>query len=322
MSEKPRISIVIVTYKSMPFIDRCLAPIAGKAEFEIIVWENASSDGLADHVSTAYPDVLVFDSPDNLGFARGNNAAFDHCTGDYVLLLNPDAFLETSKQVHALAGWLDAHPDHAACGPQLVHADGSHQVGDAGWRISLKSVTAHSFMLQRALPALPSLYLTNSRLRRRQSVDVDWVCGACMMVRRDVIQSVGGLDADVFMYGEDIEWGTRMRQAGWKVAYLPQIMVTHLQGASQKDSGALFASTKWMDDVAMRYCQSGKKSGYLALRAALASGFALRGVLFAAGSLVRRKSSLFDKSRIAFAFARHALSLPSYRNWRKDRAHL
>lgn len=310
-ADQPLISIVIVTYKSLGFIDRCLAPFNDRPDLEIVIWENASGDGLREHVREHYPMVQVFESEENLGFSRGNNRAFAYCRGRYILLLNPDAFVDEAATVDALADYLHTHPEIAACGPRLVHPDGSHQVGDAGWRISLGSVFIHSFMLQRLFPSAHGLYLTNAQLLKRAAVSVDFICGACLMVRRDVIDTLGGLDESVFMYGEDIEWGTRMRDAGWHVTYLPQLRVTHLQGATQKGEQQLFSSTKWIDDVATRYAPQSNVLGYAVLKLSIFIGYGLRACGFYGAGTVLRSPKLRKKGNIMAKYARHAFSLPS-----------
>src|SRR5262249_51408066 len=160
------------------------------------------------------------------------NLALRLCTCQYVLLLNPDAF-PSVKSVYSLAAYLRETPDVAAVGPQLLHMDGSHQVGDAGWRVSLFNVFAHCFLLHRLWSEIPTTHLSHPNLLHRRSVDVDWVSGCCLMIRRKVIEEIGGLDERIFMYGEDIEWGERMRGAGYRVVYLPQIKVLHLGSGSQ-----------------------------------------------------------------------------------------
>lgn len=312
-ADRPLISIVIVTYKSRGFIDRCLAPFHDRPDLEIVVWENASGDGLPDHVRKHFPRVQLFESDENLGFSRGNNRAFAYCRGRYILLLNPDAFVDEVATVDALAKYLDTHPEIAACGPRLVHADGSHQVGDAGWRISLGSVFIHSFMLQRVFPSVHGLYLTNAQLLKRAAVPVDFICGACLMVRQDVIVTLGGLDESIFMYGEDIEWGSRMRDAGWQVTYLPQLRVTHLQGATQKGEQQLFSSTKWIDDVATRYLPQSTMLGYAALRFSIFTGYGLRAVGFYCAGSILRSAKLRDKGKIMAKYSLHVFSLPSGR---------
>lgn len=312
MSKIPLISIVIVTYKSRSFIDFCLKPFVARSDFEIILFENASDDGIADYVRESYPFVQVVESKKNLGFACGNNQAFRHCQGKYILLLNPDAFVEDAAVVDRLARILDEDATIGAVGPRLNNIDGSHQVGDAGWRIRFGTILTHAFLLQRAFAGLPSLYLTNKRLLNRERVDVDWVCGACMMIRSSVLAAVGGLDEDVFMYGEDIEWGTRIRNAGWRVTYHPRISVLHLQGATQKGEAQHFYSPKWLDDAAKRYALIGNWAGYVTLKICIFTGYGLRALVWISAGIILCRPVWRTKGHFMWRYARHGLSLPSY----------
>jgi GT2 family glycosyltransferase len=308
----PRVSIVVVTYMSRAFIDQCLSPFDVRPDIEIVLLENASGDGVVDHVRKRFPCVKVIDNRENVGFARGNNRAFEHCTGRYILLLNPDAFVGDAAVVDRLADALDADAGIGAVGPRLINPDGSHQTGDAGWRIRLGTVVAHAMLLQRAFAGLPSLYLTNHQLLERERVELDWICGACMMVRSTVVSEVGGLDEEVFMYGEDIEWGTRIRDAGWRITYLPNITVLHLQGATQKGCAQTFVSTKWLDDAAKRYASIGTSMGYAALKVSVFAGYSIRSVLWISAGTVLGRPQWRGKGGIMWHYARHALRLPAY----------
>jgi hypothetical protein len=222
-------------------------------------------------------------------------------------MLNPDAFVESADQVVAMADWLAAHPDVAAIGPKLVNADGSHQVGDAGWRVSLSTLIAHNLFLQRLIPGAPSLYLTSSAVQTRPFVDVDWVCGACAMIRKEIISAVGGLDESIFMYGEDVEWGTRMREAGWRVVYLPQYLVMHLQGATQKGDQAIFYSTKWIDSTLTEMAKRSGRIELLVARLVFALGFILRGVIYRIDGLLRRRTISTTRSAQMWRYLRHVV---------------
>lgn len=312
MPLQPRISVVVVTYKSRGFIDQCLAPFDARPDIEIVLLENASGDGVVEHVRTRFPRVKVIDNNENVGFARGNNRAFEHCTGRYILLLNPDAFVGEAAIVDRLADELDADAGIGAVGPRLINPDGSHQTGDAGWRIRLGTVAAHAMLMQRIFAGLPSLYLTNQKLLDRDKVEVDWICGACMMVRSEIVAKVGGLDEEVFMYGEDIEWGTRIRDGGWRVTYFPGLSVLHLQGATQKGEALAFFSTKWLDDAAKRYAVIGSPSGYVALKASVFGGYGLRAVIWTVVGTLLRKPALRVKGGMMWRYACHALALPSF----------
>jgi GT2 family glycosyltransferase len=307
----PLVSVVIVTYNSKDFIDRCLEPLTKSAsdEIEVIVVDNVSTDGTPDHVALTYPHVDLIRSKVNGGFAAGNNLGFRHCTAPFVLMLNPDAFVEGSEQIRNMVRSLQARPDVAAVGPRLINADGSHQVGDAGWRWGLGTVAAHMFFLQRIWPSLPALYLTAPQLLKRDEVTVDWVCGACTLVRKEVIVRIGGLDENIFMYGEDAEWGSRMREYGYRVLYLPRFIVMHLQGATQKGEEETFYSTKWIDSCADAFRLEPSRAVFLMFKAIMVTGFLMRSVLYSVDGWLRRRDLSKTRSRNMWNYMVHTLGM-------------
>ena len=306
-----KISVVIVTYNSRQLIDRCLRPFltCERGDVQVVIWDNNSTDGTFSYVKDHYPQFELRGGRDNLGFAAGNNAAFLHCDGDYVLLLNPDAFLENFEQVTALARALDTSPDVAAVGPMLINADGSHQVGDAGWAHRLANVAGHFFFLHHVSRRFKSIYLTNSSLFSEDRVDVGWICGACMMVRHNVIREVGGMDDGIFMYGEDVEWAERMRHAGHRLLYIPKIKVLHMQGGTQKDNEAtLFVSRKWIDALSKELSRSSPRWKFIVFKMILALGFLARMVIYSVLDIVGRRRS-FARSRAMYDYFTHSLTL-------------
>jgi len=306
-----KISVVIVTYNSITLIDRCLQPLLNDAysELQIVIWDNNSSDGTFEYIKGRYPDVNIQGGTKNLGFAAGNNAAFQFCEGDYILLLNPDAFLKTFDQVKMLVSYLTNNPDVAAVGPMLINANGSHQVGDAGWSHTLTNVIGHSLFLHRILPNFKSIYLTRPALFVREFVEVDWICGACMLVRRDVIGRVGGLKEEIFMYGEDVEWCERMRRIHVRLLYIPTIQVLHLQGGTQKDSEeTLFVSRKWIAALVDQIKSSSPRWKFFALKVTLTLGFLVRAFLYLFADLLRGKVT-FHRTRAMLDYASYSLAL-------------
>lgn len=304
----PRVSIVIVTYNSRFLIDRCLAPLAGTHDdIDVIVWDNASSDGTAAYVAAKYPWVQVVAHDENLGFARANNAAISACRGQYSLLLNPDAFVTGVEQVRALARVLDEDPAVAAAGPKLLHADGMHQVGDAGWRVGALSVIGHFLFVHRAVAAVPAIYLSNERLLHERRVDVDWLCGACMMVRTDVFRAVGGFDASIFMYGEDMELGERLRRHGHRLVYAPEIEVVHLQGATQRAEASAFYSTKYLDRLLAVLSDQHGPTAVALLRLTIGAGFLLRAGAYAAKAVQARSRHHGSRAHAMWKYARYTL---------------
>lgn len=308
---RPRVSIVIVTYNSKSYIAECLDPLIGNPDLQIIVVDNASPDGTGAFLAERYPGLDLIASEKNLGFSGGNNLAFAKCTADYVLLLNPDAFIKDVKVIWRLQEALEADPKLAVVGPQLINVDGSHQVGDGGWKTGLLSVAGHAFWLHRLIPSIPSIYITHPSFFKKDAVDVDWICGACMMVPRSVVQQIGGLDESIFMYGEDVEWGERARAAGYKARYLPKFKVLHVQGASQRNQDQDFFSTKWMDSRAKRYAKRANKLQYCLFKLILSAGFAFRSAVLAAASVILHRPRLKRRSEIMMQYAAHAWQLPA-----------
>lgn len=276
------VTVIIVTYRSADLIERCLAPLLVEPGVRIIVWENASGDRTRDIVEKLSPQVKLVVSEKNLGFGEANNQAARLAETEFILFLNPDAFLPDVKVIASMVAWLRLHPEYAVCGPKLLNSDESHQVGDAGWAISFFSVAAHFLLIHKIFSRAHSVYLTNRRLLRFEKVDVDWICGACLLVRRSVFEELGGFSSRFFMYGEDIDLGTRIRGHGWKIAFLPSIEVMHLQGASQKSDGGLFYSTKWIDDILFHISKRHNKSVLYITRTVMAVGFLIRALVSSA----------------------------------------
>ncbi len=231
------LSIVIVSYNVRDLLRDCLASLRADLErlrAEVFVVDNASSDGSADMVGAEYPWVTLVRSPDNRGYAAANNLALRQGRGRYLLLLNPDTVLPSGALVETVA-FLDANPDVGALGPKLVRADGSL---DLACRRSFPAPEAAFFRLfglAWLFPKSPRFARYNLlHLDPDQPMDVDSVCGAFMLVRREVVERVGLLDESFRMYGEDLDWAYRIKRAGWRVRYHPSVVVLHYKGESSR----------------------------------------------------------------------------------------
>ena len=229
------ISIIIVTFNSSRHIDACLASLPSSLEAlasEVIVVDNASSDGTAGAVRARFPDVRVIDAGGNRGFAGGVNRGLAASSGRYVLWLNPDSQVVSGRFADVVA-WLDAHPETGISGLQLVDRDGGVEPSDRGFP-SYHSAIGHRYsLLTRVWPSNPfsSRYLRTGG-DREEVRDADWVSGAALVHRRDVGERLEGLDEQFFMYCEDVDFCYRARQAGWGTSYLPLVTVRHEIGGS------------------------------------------------------------------------------------------
>lgn len=228
----PTISAIVVSYNSREMTLRCLRSLFADLDgisSETFLVDNASSDGTVEAVRAQFPGMKVIANASNVGFGAANNQAMKESKGRYLLLLNSDAFPERGA-VEKLVAYLEAHPHVAAVGPRLVHPDGSLQVSCFPFPSPLRA-WLENLWVPKALPH-------TSRLGdyRKWAHDcermVDWVIGACLLVRRQAYEQVGGFDERFFMYAEESDWQRRMRDAGWEIAFTPSAQVQHLGGGS------------------------------------------------------------------------------------------
>ena len=293
------LSVIIVTWNSASTIAACLTSLRQATEAcatQVIVIDNASADATTTIVAANFADATLIRSAENLGFARANNQALHRASAPRILLLNPDVIIHDAGAIAHMLATLDAEPDISLLGPRLIFEDGSHQVGDAGFRPSTPNLICHGLGIAHVLRGISSLYLVRPDRYAGPVVAVDWICGACLMVCRSAIERAGGLDEALFLYAEDVEWGCRMRDLGLHAAYLPHIRVTHLQGRSESQAGAPI-STRWLTSLLILYARLNGKRWLPAVRAAFAAGFGARAVVYAALALLRPGQSRFYRAR-------------------------
>jgi len=237
-SAPPRtdLSVLIVSWNTRALLADCLRSIyAGDPQAEIWVVDNASTDGSADMVRTDFPDVRLIQNRENVGFARANNQALAEASGRYLLLLNPDTIVPPGA-LTTLVATLDARPDAAGCGPLLRNADGSLQLSWARFPGPKSELTGR---LDRSQLPYPLSELTDPARRAFLApFAVDWVGGACLLLRADALHHVGLLDEGFFMYSEETDLCYRLSRAlglgAGKILLVPTIAVTHLGGQSSR----------------------------------------------------------------------------------------
>jgi len=230
------LSIIIVNWNTRQLLLDCLASLQvhkPAVSLEIIVVDNASTDGSVAAVRNAFPDVQIMVNPANWGFARANNAALQRMRGRYAVLLNSDTVMkETTLQ--GLTDFMEQNPDAGVCGPQLLNADGSHQKSTGKFpRLVTEFVSKKIVNL--IAPITPDGSGRGTAHHEPNRVPVDFVLGACMMVRKKAIETTGMLDEDYFFLYEEIDWCYRMHQKGWRVYYFPAVSLYHLGGQSMRD---------------------------------------------------------------------------------------
>ena len=217
------LSIVIVSYNAREDLERCLASLheaPPAASHEMIVVDNASSDGSADAARRS-PGVQVIDAGGNLGFARANNIGIRASRGVNVLLLNNDTIVPPGA-IDRLLAELDAEPDVAVVGPRLV--DGNRRAELSFGRMI---GPLNEFRQKRLLRRSGTV---EKMTRQRQYPD--WVSGGCLLVRRADADAVGGLDERFFLYAEDVDFCAAIRARGRRILFTPDVEVVHLRGRS------------------------------------------------------------------------------------------
>jgi GT2 family glycosyltransferase len=240
---RPDVSVIIVSFSTRDLLRECLRSVAEKTvgvTHEVVVVDNASCDGSVAMVREEFPMVRVIANTENRGFAAANNQGIGATDSRYVALLNTDAFL-LNDALHLMVAYLDERADVAVVGPRMVDERGKTLATAHAFenpkRLLLKALPVDGLLPRRLKQALAPLggrealtYMANFQADR--PVEVDWVSGACMAVRRSAIAQVGLLDEEYFMYMEDEDWCRRMRQQGWRTVLLPTARVRHLVSAS------------------------------------------------------------------------------------------
>lgn len=208
------LSVVIVNYNTALLLLRCLESLRAQVTFirEIVVIDNNSRDDSAILVQQHFPEVHFIASPENIGFGRANNFAMPHCTGDLFFLLNPDTTLLPGC-LAAILEYMEIHPEIGMAGTAVYDAE---EVSQA----TVFDEYPGSHYAGATFAYLPG--------------DIAWLLGASLVVRRQVMEQVGGFDPDYFLYGEDIDLCLRIRKAGWPLGYIPEARIVHFEGQSER----------------------------------------------------------------------------------------
>jgi N-acetylglucosaminyl-diphospho-decaprenol L-rhamnosyltransferase len=225
------VAVVVVNYESGPALARCVARLRQQDPAELVVVDNGSRDGSLDELRRRVPDIEIVDPGANLGYGAAANRGAAATSAPALLVCNSD--LEVSPgSLAALTAVLDGRPDCGVAGPLIRDADGRRY----------PSARRFPSMIDAAGHALLGLFAPDNRFTRSYHLadlavgsaprEVDWLSGACLLLRRGAFDEVGGFDESYFMYAEDVDLCWRLARAGWKAAYVPSAEVTHLQGVS------------------------------------------------------------------------------------------
>jgi GT2 family glycosyltransferase len=246
-SEAPTLSIVIVSYNARVHLENCLRSLADappKTPHDIVVVDNASTDGSVEAVepfnrraaAEGRPPILVIAQPGNAGFAAANNAGIQATTGDLVLLLNNDAIAPPGA-IDTLVERLAARPEAAVAGPRLVNGDGATELSFGPMISPFGELRQKIVMRLHARGVAPVAGWVERATRREQFVD--WVSGACLLVHRDAAERAGLLDERYFLYTEDVDFCAAIRAQGRRILFTPAAEVVHLRGRSRATAPAV-----------------------------------------------------------------------------------
>ncbi len=238
-SDAPRVSVVIVNYNVRDLLLNCVRSLEGALESvsgEVIVVDNASSDGAVAELNRCFPWITTIALEENLGFGAANNIGIERAHGEYILLLNPDTIVE-EKTLSVMTDYMDRHDDVAFASSKVILPDGSFDRASKRGFPSPWSSFCRVFGLSRLFPGSRLFGEYNmTYLDPDESASVEAICGCFMFCRAWMLRELGGFDLDFFMYGEDLDLCYRARQKGWEIHYRPETTIVHIKGESTRRS--------------------------------------------------------------------------------------
>jgi GT2 family glycosyltransferase len=230
-----RLAVVIVSYNTRDYLRRCLQSVQENGPGEVVVVDNASTDGSAGMVREEFPAVSIRENPRNMGYGAAANQGISSCCSTYILLLNGDTVLPEDS-INVLGDYMDRNPKAAVVGPRLEYPDGRLQASTYPFPTPLYTFlgsTSIGSLIGRT-PVLRERYLPS--WSHSQARVVPWVLGAVLVIRRSAFESVGGFDESYFMFSEEVDLCYRLKKAGWEVHFTPAVTVVHVKGASTKEN--------------------------------------------------------------------------------------
>jgi N-acetylglucosaminyl-diphospho-decaprenol L-rhamnosyltransferase len=231
VSGPPRLAIVVVSYEARATLLAGLDALRAHASvpFELVVVDNASTDGSADAVRARHPDALVLANAENVGFARACNQGWRASRAPHVLFLNPDAEV-TPGAVGTLVGLLESRPAVGVVGPRTRGSDGTIQVSTGPDLTPLAELRQRRLVL--GVARREARALAEAEALHAREHEPAWVSGSCLVARRAALEAVGGFDEGFFLYEEDADLCRRLRDAGWGIVFTPEAEVRHHLGRS------------------------------------------------------------------------------------------
>ncbi|EKD49807.1 MAG: glycosyl transferase family 2 [uncultured bacterium] len=224
------LSIVVVHYKSPKLLTQCIKSILEKypeLKGNFVIVDNSPNLKISKQIKKTFPKERYIPSKVNVGFAKGVNWGINNTTTEYVMILNPDIVMQ-DLAIEKMLNYMEKHKDVALIAPKLIYGDGTVQESCYRFHNSILTVAYRRTFLGKMSFAKKELKkFTMADYDHKKTKEVDWVLGACMMVRKKAIEEVGLMDERFFLYLEDVDWCRRFWENGWKVIYFPLAQMSH-----------------------------------------------------------------------------------------------
>ena len=235
----PDLDIIIINYNSTDYLLGCLESIyrtKGDLDAGIFVMDNASSDNV-DRISGIYRGVTLIRKERNAGYAAAVNECLPRCRAPYVAVMNPDVSVGQGC-FQAMLRYMRENADVAVAGPRVMDGGNRVQGSARSFPTPMTALFGRSSFLTKLLPEnrISCKNVVTREAGNKQPVDVDWVSGACMVVKKEAVRQVGPMDGRYFLYWEDADWCKRMKDAGWRIAYTPEAHIIHYSGCSSRNN--------------------------------------------------------------------------------------
>jgi N-acetylglucosaminyl-diphospho-decaprenol L-rhamnosyltransferase len=301
------VSVIIVSFNTRELTRGCLKAVfsgIGSLVVEVLVVDNASTDGSIEMIRLEFPLVHIIENGRNLGFGVANNQAMKIARGKFLLLLNSDALLGAGA-LNSMVSAMNAHPGAAVMAPQLANGDGSLQ--RSCWRFpSPWRVFAEALWISNLFPD-HSLLGDFRNWKHDVEQKVEWAIGACLMVRYEVYKLIGGFDERFFMYAEETDWERRMVRAGWEIWLTPEAHVIHLGGASGNNASGVI-SEHFFHSHDLYWLKHHGRAGLIFARIATVIGCSIRALIWFLAEPVARsnRETIRAKRLLRSALARRA----------------
>jgi len=245
-----KLSIIIVNYNSGEELIVCIKSIKrylNNVSYEIIVVDNNSTDHSSELLRINFKNIQKIFLKTNTGYAFANNCAMEQCNGDYILLLNPDTYIKNNS-IKQMIDFLDSKTDVGVLGPLLIDPNGKHQLPSSNFP-DLKQQVLYMLSWKFLLNRIARSSEQRVALKLKIPFEVDWVSGACFMLKRTIYETIGGLDERFFLYAEDVDWCIRIKDSGWKIFCHPSIEVVHIRGVSSEKNIYSLLTTRYKSNL-------------------------------------------------------------------------